>query len=144
MKRNITIIITTALLLLTSIAHSDSFKTEEDMRIFSDKFIDIMIKSEFQKGFDSSKVYWPISAVEIDGIVNQINQQWLIVSKRFGQPVGKEFLKEERVGSSFIRYYYLHKFKMHAIYWKIDFYKAEDQWKINSIRFLDNLDALYK
>ncbi len=144
MKQKIKIIIAVSLLLFSGVAHSDSFKTEEEMRIFSDTFIEQMVKAEFQKGFDSAKVYWPLPTVEIDGIVNQINQQWPMVSQRFGKPTGKEFVKEERVGASFLRYYYLHKFDIHAIYWKIDFYKAKDQWKINTIRFLDNLDALYE
>ena len=137
-------IISISLLFCVGLLFADGFKDESQMRAFSDKFMDNMIQKEFKKGFESAKVYWPLPAVEIDGLVNQIQQQWPIVDQRFGKVVGKEFVKEERIGKSFIRYYYLHKFNNHAIYWRIGFYKAKDEWKINSIDYLDALDNLYE
>ena len=90
-----------------------------------------------------AKAYWPLPPVEIDGLANQINTQWSIVNQRFGEPTGIEFIREERLGKSFVKYYYLHKFENHAIYWKFVFYKPVDKWKINSIVFEDNLDFLF-
>ena len=135
---------TVALLLCSVMIFADGFKVEEEMRSFSDKFMDHVIHKEFKKGFDSAKPYWPLPTVEIDSLVNQIKQQWPMVDQRFGKVVGKEFIKEERIGKSFIRYIYLHKFTNHALYWSIDFYKPKDEWKINSIVYLDTLDTLYK
>ena len=77
-------------------------------------------------------------------IVNQINQQWPLVDKRFGKPIDKEFIKEKRIGKSFIRFYYLHKFENHSMYWQYDFYKPHNEWKINKIIFLDSLESLYE
>jgi hypothetical protein len=131
-------------LLYSGLAYSEGFKSEKELRQFSDSLIDQMVSENFENGFDSAKAYWPIPTVEIDGIVNQIKQQWPLVQQRFGAAVGKEFVKEERIGQSFIRYYYLHKFNKHSIYWKISFYKANKEWKINTLTFHDNLDALYE
>ena len=131
-------------MLFSSLAYSDGFKSESELRQFSDSLVDQMVAEKFQKGFDSAKPYWPIPTVEIDGIVNQIKQQWPLVQQRFGATVGKEFIKEERIGQSFVRYYYLHKFSKHAIYWRISFYRTDKEWKINTLTFLDNLDALYE
>ena len=127
------------LLFYSSLACSEGFKSEKDIRLFSDALIEQMVAEKFHDGFDAAKQYWPIPVVEIDGVVNQIKQQWPIVQQRFGTAVGQEFIKEERIGQSFLRYYYLHKFKKHAIYWKLSFYKAEKEWKINTVTFLDNL-----
>jgi len=132
------------LLICSATAYSDGFKTEKDIRVFSDTLINQMIAEKFQKGFDSAKAYWPIPVVEIDGIVNQIKLQWPVVQQRFGKAIGKEFIKEERIGKTFLRYYYLHKFEKHAIYWRLDFYKPHDKWKINTIIFLDSLDAVFE
>jgi len=135
----------TLLLLLSSvIIFADGFKEEAQMRSFADTFMDNIINKEFKKGFDSAKPYWPLPTVEIDSLVNQIKQQWPMIDQRFGKVVGKEFIKEERIGKSFIRYIYLHKFTNHALYWRINFYKPNDEWKINSIIYLDSLDALYE
>ena len=119
------------------------FNSEKDIRTFTDNMMNQIVKEKFNTAFNSAKPYWPMPAVEIDGIVNKINQQWPIVNQRFGKAIGNEFVKEERIGKSFLRYYYLHKFTKHAIYWRIDFYKPKSTWKINSIIFLDTLDALY-
>ena len=122
---------------------ASEFKSEKDIRAFTDNMMNQIVKEKFNTAFNSAKPYWPMPAVEIDGIVNKINHQWPIVNQRFGKAIGKEFVKEERIGKSFLRYYYLHKFTKHAIYWRIDFYKPKSTWKINSIIFLDTLDALY-
>lgn len=106
--------------------------------------MDHMVKGEFQGGFNLAKSYWPIPEVEIDGIVNQINMQWPLIDQRFGKSIKKEFLSKKRIGKSFVRYYYLHKFENHSIYWQIDFYKPVDEWKINSIVFLDSLETLFE
>ncbi len=131
-------------IMLSSLAFADGFKTEQDCRLFSDKLMDHFINTNFQEGLNSTKPYWPIPEIEIDGLTNQIKQQWPIVDRRFGKAIAKEFVGEKRIGKSFLRYYYLHKFENHSIYWRIDFYKPHEKWIINSIIFLDKLDPLFE
>ena len=138
-----------ALLILTFFVWSinsfaEGFLNEEQARKFSEELMGHVINKDFKAGFDKTKKYWPIPEVEVNGMVNQINQQWLIVDQRFGQAIGYELIKKERIGKSFLRYYYLHKFENHAIYWQIDFYKPRKEWKINQIIFLDTLQTLYE
>ena len=123
---------------------ADGLKSEKEIRAFSDTIMDKFVEEKFQEGFNLAKPHWPIPAIEIDGIVNQINQQWPLVDKRFGKPIDKEFIKEKRIGKSFIRFYYLHKFENHSMYWQYDFYKPHNEWKINKILFLDSLESLYE
>lgn len=132
------------LLFISAPTYAELLKTEKEVLKFTNGMIELLYKEKFQEAFNSAKPYWPIPAVEIDGIVNKINQQWPLVSQRFGNPVGTEFIRKESIGKSFIRYYYLHKFQNHAIYWRIDFYKPRQEWKINTIVFLDTLDVLYE
>ncbi len=131
-------------IMLSSLAFAAGFKTEQDCRVFSDKLMDHFINTNFQEGLNSTKPYWPIPEIEIDGLTNQIKQQWPIVDQRFGKAIAKEFVSEKRIGKSFLRYYYLHKFENHSIYWRIDFYKPHEKWIINSIIFLDKLDPLFE
>ena len=136
-----------ALLVLVFISGSvsaEGLKTESDTRKFTDNMMSQLIDEKFNDAFNSAKPYWPIPVVEIDGMVNKINLQWPIVKQRFGKPVGMEFIKKEGIGKSFLRYYYLHKFENHAIYWRIDFYRPHEEWKINSVEFLDTLGVLYE
>ncbi len=56
----------------------------------------------------------------------------------------QELVQTKKIGKSFVRYIYLHKFEKHAIYWQIDFYKPRKEWKINQITYLDTLNILYE
>jgi hypothetical protein len=131
-------------LILSTNSFADGFKSIEATKIFADGLMEQFIQKKFSEGLNSTKPYWPIPTIEIDGLANQIDQQWPTVDKRFGKYTGKEFIKSKKIGSSFVRYYYLHKFENHAIYWQIDFYKLNNQWKINSIKFLDAIENLYE
>ena len=125
-------------------ALAQGFESEQQARAFADNLMVQFIAKKFKEGLDSAKPYWPMPEVEIDGLTNQILQQWPIVDQRFGKAIDKEFISEKRIGQSFLRFYYLHKFQNHSIYWQIDFYKPREQWKINSIIFLDSLETLYE
>ena len=117
---------------------------ERECRAFSDRLMKQFADGEFNEGLNSAKPYWPLPEVEIDGMANQIKQQWPMVNQRFGRAVSIEFIREKRIGKSFLRYYYLHKFENHAIYWQIDYYRPREEWKINKIIFLDSLDDLFE
>jgi hypothetical protein len=124
-------------------ASAASLKDISETKSLSNKIMQHFLKAEFVKGLNIAKAYWPLPPVEIDGLANKINTQWSIVQKRFGKPTGIEFIKEERLGKSFVRFYYLHKFENHAIYWKFTYYKPKNEWKVNSITFRDDLDFLF-
>lgn len=124
--------------------HAHAFDSPDEAKAFADRTMDLFLQEKFSEGLDAAKAYWPLPSVEIDGLANQINQQWPIVRQRFGPPVGKEFIRSEKIGSSFVRYFYLHKFRNHAVYWRFDFYKPADKWKINTIIFFDSLEPLYE
>ena len=131
------------LLAFSLTATAKGFKKESETKVFADSLMTQFIKGDFAGALNKAKVYWPLPAIEIDGMLNKINQQWPLVKQRFGKTTGKELVQTIRIGKSFIRYVYLHKFENHAIYWQIDFYRPLNEWQINQIIFLDNLNTLY-
>lgn len=131
------------LCIFTSGTVSADFYSQDETRKFTDKMMANFVSGEFEKGLDKAKSHWPVPEVEIDGMANQIQMQWPMISQRFGKSLSSEFVGEARVGNSLIRYYFLHKFEKHAIYWQVDFYKAADTWRINTVRFMDNLEPLF-
>ena len=140
MKTTIAIV----LLFVSSLAVADTIDSTQETRLLADKMISHFVKKEFQRGLALAKPYWPLPEVEIDGLANQIANQWPIVDQRFGQTTGQEFIREERIGKSFVRYYYLHKFENHAIYWQITFFRPLDKWKVNEVTFKDSLEPLFQ
>jgi len=140
----LSVFVTLSLFAITGIAHAKNLSTQTDTKALADKMVNHFIKKEFTQGMAVAKPHWPLPKVELDNLIKQIEKQWPIVDKRFGQAVGSELIHDQKIGDSFLRYYYLHKFKNHAIYWKITFYKPEDNWVVNGVSFKDNLDILYK
>ena len=137
----------TWLIILTLIAaqtvSADTLKKPQETKTLSNRIMQHFLKEEFVKGLDLAKEHWPLPPVEIDGLANKIKTQWAIVQQRFGKPTGMELVKEEKISNSFIRYYYLHKFEKHAIYWEFVFYKPKNKWVINGIVFKDDLNLLF-
>ena len=126
------------------ISSAKAIDSKDGAKALADKMVGHFIKKEFTEGMAVAKPYWPLPKVELDNLIKKIEQQWPIVDQRFGKAVGSELVRTDTIGDSFVRYYYLHKFKNHAIYWKITFYKPEKYWVVNGVSFKDNLDILYK
>ncbi len=146
MIKRLTTLLTACLLSLTyaGIANAKDLRSPNDTKVISEKMVGHFIKKEFTEGMAIAKPHWPLPQVELDNLIKKIEKQWPIVDKRFGQAINYELVREQKIGDSFIRYYYLHKFKNHAIYWKITFYKPENEWVVNGVSFKDNLDILYQ
>jgi hypothetical protein len=132
------------LFLLSTLTFADGLQKSKDTKVLADEMVEHFSKKEFKQGLALAKAYWPLPPVEIDSLANQISTQWPIVDQRFGETTGYEFVQEERIGKSFIRYYYLHKFQNHAIYWQLTFYKPLDKWLVNGVTFQDSLEILFQ
>lgn len=132
------------LLLFVQSVNAEGLKSEAETRAISDKIMQHFIKEDFKTGLDLAKKHWPLPEVEIEGLGVTIKTQWATVRNRFGNPTGTEFVRQQKIGKSFIRYYYLHKFENHALFWRFTFYKPKNMWKINGITYKDDLDFLFE
>ena len=104
-----------------------------------------LVKQEkFAEAYGTVKPFWPLPAVEIDGLANQMNTQWPMIQQRFGKSLTTEFVNERTVGESFIRYTYLQKFERHAVRWTFVFYKPKDRWLVNSVSWDDGVNQLFE
>ena len=132
-----------ALLTYSSFVNAKTLNSVGETQALSEQMMGHYIKKEFKEGMAVAKPHWPLPKVELDNLTKKIEKQWPIVDKRFGNAISFELVETKKIGNSFIRYFFLHKFKNHAIYWRISFYKPEDKWVINGVSFKDNLDILY-
>ncbi len=140
MKRMLVVFIALLSLPLTA----EGLKTVNQTENLAEKLVTMFYAKDFKGGIDAARPYWPLPQSELDGLTTTIISQWVVVENRFGEATGYELIKKEKIGSSFIRYYYLHKFERHAIYWNITFYRPEDLWVINTISFMDDLEILFE
>ena len=87
--------------------------------------------------FDVLIPYWPLPKEEVKAIAYQSKAQLDMVSGRYGQPLGAEYVRTETVGKSLIKQTFLIKFSKHALRMSCVFYKPEKVWLMNSTSWDD-------
>lgn len=115
-----------------------------EARKVADQAMAFAIQEKFEEAYGSVKPFWPLPAVEIDGLANQMKTQWPMVQQRYGKSLAMEFIREERIGESFVRYTYLQKFERHAIRWMFGFYRPANDWVVNAVSWDDGVSELFE
>ena len=85
-----------------------------------------------------------VPASEVDLLEAQYNNQAGQLLQRFGAPSGYEFIKEEKAGSSLLRYTFIVRYEKAPLRWLFTFYRAEKGWVITDFKFDGNLGALFE
>jgi len=124
------------------LAHA-GLKTEEETRKYADSIVAKAGEGETKEAFELTKKHWPLSPDEIDNLAYQTESQLKMAKARFGDMIGHEFIMEEKIGKSFVRYQYIVKFEKHAVRWMLIFYKPKDEWVLNMVSWDDQIQLLF-
>jgi hypothetical protein len=117
---------------------SQSLEDSHAARAFTDAFMDLVLEERIQDAFDSATAYWSASRAQIGSLVIQTIRQREAVLPTYGEKVGSEFVREDRVGASFLRLTYFEKREQHALVWVFVFYSADgSRWRLNSLQWND-------
>lgn len=60
----------------------------------ADQIMAFVNQEKFAEAYEVLKPFWPLPAVEIDGLANQMNTQWPMVQQRYGKSLATEFISE--------------------------------------------------
>jgi hypothetical protein len=110
----------------------------------ADQVMAFVNQEKFAEAYGVVKPFWPLPAVEIDGLANQMNTQWPMVQQRYGKSLATEFISERKVGESFIQFTYLQKFERHAMRWTFVFYRAKTDWVVNAVSWDDGVSQMFE
>lgn len=143
MKRLTGIILFLALICFAGTTQAKDMKSPDDAKALATEAISLFGKKRIRQGFTMLKEYWPIPEAEIENLINQTEMQWTMIDQRFGQPISVEFVREEKIAQSFIKYLFIQKFENHAIRWEIIFYKPQSRWKVNNVKWDDQIKLLF-
>ena len=83
-----------------------------------------------------------IPSAEFEAMIGQAVNQMPLMTARFGNTLGQEFIKEVRVGESLAELIYIHRFDKHAMRWQFYLYRGKNGWVINTFRFDDRWPEL--
>ncbi len=135
-----------ALLVLAGSAFSaaaQGLPTLADVKKVTDEVMVKVGKGDLEGGLKTFKSLTIIPEAEFDAMMGQAVQQSPMMAARFGQVIGYEFIKEERIGESLARYVYIQRFEKHAMRWMFYLYQGKTGWVINSFRFDDKWPDLF-
>lgn len=100
-------------------------------------------EEKYEQAFESVGEHWPLPEAEITKLAMLTNKQMESVSERFGKVLGSEFIREDKIGESYIRYVFIQKCENHATRWMFIFYRPKQEWVVNSVKWDDKTEVLF-
>jgi hypothetical protein len=124
-------------------AQSQGLPDVEDIKKVTDAVMAKVGKGDSEAGLKSFKSLTVIPEAEFDAMVGQAALQAPMIAARFGQVIGHEFIREDRIGESLARITYIQRFEKHAMRWMFYVYRGKTGWVINSFRFDDKWPDMF-
>lgn len=131
------------ILLFAPLAMADTFQSSTAAKEFTDKVMMRLAAGDFEGGLKMMKPYTIIPEAEFDAMMGQAKLQLPAISQRFGKPIGREFIREDKVGDSLVKIVQLLKHEKHALRWTFYFYKSRNGWVLNTFHFDDRIQDLF-
>lgn len=131
------------LLLFYVNSYAGSLENVQDTKELCQKAADTFGAGKAKESFDVLKPYWPMPKQEMENLSYQTETQLQMVSERFGEILGADFVDTKVAGTSFVRHTYIVKFEKHAVRYICLFYKPRDEWFVNGVFWDDQTPALF-
>lgn len=80
---------------------------------------------------------------EFDAFEAQFSSQAGDLLRRFGSSLGYEFISEQALGTSLVRYQFLIRHEKAPMRWYFIFYRSEKGWVLTDFKFDGNTAALF-
>jgi hypothetical protein len=141
--RKIFITISALSLVFSTSCFADTLASTAAARELTDKVMLLVSKGDLGAAIRQLKPYSVVPDAEIEATIGQMNLQVPLIRERFGQTLGSEFIKEDRIGDSFIRFTQLQKLEKHAVRWTFVFYRGSEGWLLNTFNYDDNIRSLF-
>jgi hypothetical protein len=125
--------------------HAGPVTTLDEARQVSDAVMQEIAQGKVKAGFDRLRVHTTAAPAEVDVAARHAEAGLKAppMLERYGNSIGSEFIRDIRVGSSLVRYIYLHKFERNALRWRVDWYRAADDWRVVYFNFDDKVQELF-
>ena len=103
-------------------------------------FLTSIIHGEVDKAYD--ELLTGTTLADRAKAIDQQKQQTSELFNTYGRLLDKELVKKQKYGKSLVRLVYIMKCEKMPLIWEFYYYKAEDQWKMISLKLRDDLDTL--
>lgn len=115
----------------------------EEVRRTLDSVMKDLEKEQYDKAFEQLKPYWPFPMAELDNLHRETKDKLPVATSRFGDIIGSDYVKTEKIGDFMVRSYYVLRFSKHILRMKFTFYNNTKGWIMNGFTWDDNVDELF-
>ncbi len=121
---------------ITSVSEIPELKEicETIMKLIGDNHI--------KEAFDEMKKYTVLPSSEMDKVSKVSIKQIDLTKNRFGKLIGYEYISQECISKSVVKFTYIAKCNNHPLIWKFTFYKADKKWTLNHFYWNDKIENL--
>ena len=118
-------------------------ESETSTRKVADAFMKKVTSESYKEAFEYLAEFWPLPKEEVMNLAYQTDSQLKMLGNRFGSVLGFEYIGQDKIGDSFMRYLYIQKFEKHATRWMIVFYKPKQEWIVNNVMWDDEAYEIF-
>ncbi len=141
--KHILMVIITALFIQCTEAQS-YLKNKVELSEHSERVMDFLKDSEFQKAFTELQEYWPLPENEMVQLETQTIKQFNMVADRFGDIIGVDFIKDETIKDFVVKKIYVLRFEKHMIRVLFTYYRNNEGWILNGFKWDDQFGELFE
>ena len=129
--------------LLPGIVKAETLPTLAAAKEVTNKAMTMIAGNDLEGGLKLLKPYLVIPPAEFDVMLGQATMQLPAMGQRFGNSVGKEFIREDKVGESLVRFIFIQKFEKTVTRWLFFYYKSPSGWVLNTFTYDDSFQLLF-
>jgi hypothetical protein len=124
-------------------AQQPPFATPADVRKFTDAVMGLIGSGKYEDAWKRMKPASIIPPADFDAFAAQFNSQLPNFTPRYGKPNGFEYLRDQQLGTSLLRFQYIAKYERSATRWIFVFYRTSSGWVLTDFKFDGNISALF-
>ncbi len=113
-----------------------------DLKEKCNKIMTFVGNGKLKGAFDEMSKYTWLPSNEMDSAYDATKKQLDLVRNRFGTFIGYEFIKQEIISESLVKFTYIAKCENHALPWYFVFYKGQSKWTLNYFFWNDRIQEI--
>ncbi len=118
--------------------------SKDELTEHSEKVMEFLNDSEFQKAFTELQNYWPLPENEVMQLESQTIKQFNMIAERFGNIIGFDFIRDEAIKDYAHKKIYVLRFEKHMIRVLFTYYNNNDGWILNGFKWDDQFGELFE
>lgn len=132
-----------AISLLSSSVLAETLKDTAAARALTDRIMTKVGTGDIVGGIQLSRPFLMVPKAEFDVMLDQLKMQQPMIAQRFGETIGYEFIREEKIGENLLRIVHIHRFDKHAMRWSFYFYRGGAGWVLNTFKTDDDIRLIF-